>query len=61
MNRNEFKNPILEIFVMLEKLAQNLGILKQEFVKIYDGHSHIQELIPSFSSEFFPINETHLE
>ena len=46
---------------MLEKLAQNLGMLKQEFVKTYDGHSHIQELIPSHSSEFFPINETHLE
>jgi hypothetical protein len=46
---------------MLDKLAKNLGVLKQEFVKTYDGHSHIQELIPSYSSEFFPINETHLE
>jgi hypothetical protein len=46
---------------MLDKLAKNLGMLKQEFVKTYDGHSHIQELIPSYSSEFFPINETHLE
>lgn len=46
---------------MLDKLAKNLGILKQEFVKTYDGHSHIQELIPSRSSEFFPINESHLK
>ncbi|GKS67567.1 hypothetical protein YTPLAS73_11140 [Nitrosarchaeum sp.] len=46
---------------MLDKLAKNLGVLKQEFVKTYDGHSHIQELIPSCSSEFFPINKTHLE
>lgn len=46
---------------MLDKLAKNLGMLKQEFVKTYEGHSHIQELIPSYSSEFFPINETHLE
>ena len=47
--------------MMLEQLAKNLGMLKQEFVKIYEGHSHIQELIPSNSSEFFPINESHLE
>lgn len=47
--------------MMLDMLAKNLGTLKQEFVKTYDGHSHIQELIPSSSSEFFPINETHLE
>lgn len=46
---------------MFEQLAKNLGMLKQEFVKTYDGHSHIQELIPSYSSEFFPINESHLE
>ncbi len=47
--------------MMLDKLARNLSLLKQEFVKTYDGHSHIQELIPSCSSEFFPINDTHLE
>lgn len=47
--------------MMLDMLAKNLGMLKQEFVKTYDGHSHIQELIPSSSSEFFPINETDLE
>lgn len=46
---------------MLVKLAKNLGTLKQEFVKTYDGHSHIQEIIPSCSSEFFPIDESHLK
>ncbi|NJK77833.1 MAG: hypothetical protein HC944_02270 [Nanoarchaeota archaeon] len=46
---------------MLEQLAKNLSVLKQEFVKKYDGHSHIQELIPSNSSEFFPANEFHLK
>ncbi|MCV0411519.1 hypothetical protein [Nitrosarchaeum sp.] len=46
---------------MLDRLAKNLGILKQEFVKTYDGHSHIQEIIPSCSSEFFPIDEFHLK
>jgi len=46
---------------VLEKLAKNLVSLKQEFVKIYDGHSHIQEIIPISSSEFFPIIDEHLE
>ncbi len=46
---------------MLDRLAENLGTLKQEFVKTYDGHAHIQEIIPSCSSEFFPINESHLK
>ena len=46
---------------MLEKLARNLVSLKQEFVKIYDGHSHIQEIIPVSSSESFPIIDEHLE
>jgi len=47
--------------MMLEKIVKNLGILKQEFTKIYDGHSHIQEIIPSSSSESFPIPDVHLE
>jgi len=49
------------MFLVLEKLAKNLVSLKQEFVKIYDGHSHIQEIIPVSSSEFFPIISEHLE
>lgn len=46
---------------MFEQIAKNLVILKQEFAKIYSGHSHIQEFIPISSSELFPINEEHLE
>ena len=46
---------------MLEKIAKNLALLKQEFTKIYDGHSHIQELIPLLSSESFPILDEHLK
>jgi len=46
---------------VLEKLAKNLVSLKQEFTKIYDGHSHIQEIIPVSSSEYFPIIDEHLE
>ncbi len=46
---------------MLEKIAKNLVILKQEFAQTYAGHSHIQELIPISSSESFLINDIHLE
>jgi len=50
-----------DIFLVQEKLAKNLVSLKQEFAKIYDGHSHIQEIIPVSSSDFFPIPHDHLE
>ncbi len=46
---------------MFEQIAKNLQILKQEFFKIYQGNSHIQELIPISASESFPINENHLK
>jgi hypothetical protein len=46
---------------MLEKIAEKLISLKQEFTKIYAGHSHIQEIIPILSSESFPIIDEHLE
>src|SRR3989338_1126929 len=47
--------------MMLEKIAKNLVMLKQEFTQLYHGHSHIQELIPISTSESFPINDDHLE
>ena len=47
--------------MMLEQIAKNLVMLKQEFAQIYAGHSHIQELIPISTSESFPINDNHLE
>lgn len=46
---------------MFEQIAENLVMLKQEFTKVYDGHSHIQELIPISYSETFPINNSHLK
>lgn len=47
--------------MMLDQLAKNLVMLKQEFTKTYDGHSHIQEFIPISTSASFPINDTHLK
>jgi len=58
---NEFINLILEPFMMLEQIAKNLVMLKQEFAQSYNGHSHIQELIPISASESFPITDEHLE
>ena len=46
---------------MIEDLAKNLVELKKEFVRIYDGKSQIQEVIPKSKSELFPIEESHLE
>ena len=44
-----------------EEIAKNLVELKKEFVRIYDGTSLIQELIPKSRSVLFPIEESHLE
>ena len=46
---------------MVEILEKNAVKLKQEFTTIYKGSSHIQEIIPLSKSEFFPIDEKHLE
>ena len=46
---------------MIEKLAKNLINLKQEFAKIYDGKSQIQEVIPVLTSESFPISQHDLK
>ena len=46
---------------MIEELAKNLVELKKEFVRVYDGKSQIQEVIPKSKSELFPIDESHLE
>jgi len=46
---------------MINQLGKNLVELKKEFVRIYDGKSQIQEVIPKSKSELFPIKETHLE
>ncbi len=44
---------------MIEEIAVNLVKLKQEFVLVYKGTSHIQEVIPVSNSEKFPFEEEH--
>ena len=46
---------------MIEKLAENLANLKNEFVSVYDGNSQIQEVIPVSKSGLFPIPAEDLE
>ena len=46
---------------MFDELVDNLVRVKQDFVKNYSGSAHIQEVIPSFVSEKFPIDENHLQ
>jgi 2-polyprenyl-3-methyl-5-hydroxy-6-metoxy-1,4-benzoquinol methylase len=46
---------------MIEKIAENLVHLKKEFVKIYEGNSHIQEVIPITRSNNFPLEDNHME
>lgn len=46
---------------MIEEMAKNLVQLKKEFSKIYQGNSHIQEIIPNSRSDVFPLEENHIE
>ncbi|MDH5569713.1 MAG: hypothetical protein OEX98_08000 [Nitrosopumilus sp.] len=46
---------------MLDKIASNLILIKQEFAKNYTGCAHIQEVIPSHPSKEFPLDENHLK
>lgn len=46
---------------MIDELGKNLVELKKEFVRVYDGKSQIQEVIPKSKSQLFPIDESHLE
>ncbi len=48
-------------FLMIDQLGKNLVELKKEFVRVYDGKSQTQEVIPKSKSELFPIDEFHLE
>jgi len=45
---------------MIDDLAQNFVKLKQAFMSVYNGNSHIQEILPLKSSESFPLDEKHL-
>ena len=46
---------------MLDELVKNLVLVKQDFARNYAGSAHIQEVIPSFSSKQFPLDEHHLQ
>ena len=45
---------------MIENMAKNLGQLKHDFSRDYEGNSHIQEVIPLSKSDTFPLDENHL-
>ncbi len=44
----------------MKELLEELVLLKQDFVKNYSGSAHIQEFIPSKSSDRFSIDPQHL-
>ena len=46
---------------MIEDIAKNLVNLKKEFVSVYEGNSHIQEVIPLSKSDAFPLEDKHME
>ena len=54
-------NPFLVGVLLIENLAKNLVKLKQDFTSVYEGSSHIQEILPLTSSESFPLDEKHLD
>ena len=53
-------NPFWILLIMIEDMVKNLVNLKKEFSKIYEGNSHIQEVIPLSSSNAFSIDDKHL-
>jgi len=53
-------NSMIQVCLMIEKLAKNLVNLKKQFVSDYEGTSQIQELIPISKSESFPIDVSEL-
>ena len=46
---------------MESSLAERIVDIKKEFVTKYDGNSHLHEIIPSDSSNLFPIDSADLE
>lgn len=52
---------MMQVYLMIEKLAENLINLKKEFASEYDGSSQIQEFLPLSSSDLFPIHEGELK
>jgi len=41
-------------------IPENICMLKKDFVKLYNGNRHAQELLPTTKTDFLPINNEHL-
>ena len=41
-------------------IPKNICALKKDFAKLYKGHKHTQELLPTTKTDFLPINNDHL-
>ena len=41
-------------------IPENICMLKKDFVKLYKGNRHAQELLPVTKTDFLPINADHL-
>ena len=41
-------------------ISKNICSLKKDFAKSYNGHKHMQELLPVTKTDFLPINNAHL-
>ena len=41
-------------------IPENICMLKKDFVKLYNGNRHAQELLPVNKTDFLPINADHL-
>ena len=52
---------MMQVYLMIEKLAENLINLKKEFASDYNGSSQIQEFLPLSNSDLFPIGEKELK
>ena len=52
---------MMQVYLMIEKLAENLINLKKEFASDYDGSSQIQEFLPLSNSDLFPIDKEELK
>lgn len=46
---------------IIAKMAEKLVMLKQEFARVYDGNSHMQEILPRNPAEDLPVRQSHLE
>ena len=44
----------------MNDFARNICKLKEKFVTVYKGTSHIHELLPTKKTDFLPIDEKHI-